>query len=34
MEIVYTFEESGEYYLYCILHEAQGKIGTIIVQEE
>ncbi len=34
VETVYTFEESGEYYLYCIPHEAQGMIGTIVVQEE
>jgi plastocyanin len=34
VETVYTFEESGEYYLYCIPHEAQGMVGSIVVTEE
>jgi plastocyanin len=34
VETTYTFEESGEYYLYCIPHVAQGMVGSIVVQEE
>ena len=30
--IQHTFEEPGEYYLYCIPHEGQGMTGTIIVE--
>jgi outer membrane protein assembly factor BamB/plastocyanin len=32
-EVTYTFEEAGEYYLYCIPHESLGMTGTIIVTE-
>jgi plastocyanin len=32
VSIQHTFEEPGEYYLYCIPHEGLGMIGTIIVE--
>ena len=32
-EMVWTFEEPGEYYLYCIPHEAFGMVGTITVTD-
>ncbi len=31
VETTYTFEETGTYYLYCMLHEAQGMTGSIEV---
>lgn len=31
-KLVFTFEKSGTYKLYCIPHEAQGMVGTITVQ--
>ncbi len=33
-EITWTFEETGDYYLYCINHEDEGMVGTITVVEE
>ena len=33
-EVTYTFEEPGDYYLYCRFHEQDGMVGTIQVVEE
>jgi plastocyanin len=32
VSIQHTFEEPGEYYLYCIPHEGLGMTGTIVVE--
>jgi plastocyanin len=33
-EITWTFEETGDYYLYCVNHEQDGMVGTIRVTDQ